>query len=243
MIHKVRGIVFHSLKYAETSLIARIYTDKFGLQSYMIKGARKPRAKLKASLFQPLTLLELEVYHKDKSSLQNIREARTAYVFSSTPFDIRKSSVTMFLSDLLTKTIKEEEANPGLFQFLDVMIQKLDQLDDGIADFHLHFMVHLTRYLGFFPQGKCLPHSPYFNLEEGSFTKDRPHHMNFITSPLNEQFSILMHKHPSAPLALDINRGDRNQLLEHLISYYLLHYDSLQEIQSHHVLREIFDNT
>ncbi len=242
MIHKARGIVFHSIKYAETSLITRIYTDKFGLQSYLVRGARKPKARLKASLFQPLSLLEMEVYNKEKSSLQNIKEARVAHVFTSLPFDIRKSSIAMFLGDVLTKTIKEEEANPELFHFLNVMIRQLDHQEDDIADFHLHFMVHLSKHLGFFPQGKYQSQSPFFDLKEGSFCKNQPGHALHIDQPLSEQFSMLIHHHPPDPISLNIRRGNRNQILDHLITYYHLHYDGMQEIQSHLVLKEIFNN-
>ena len=134
MIHKTRGIVFHAIKYSETSIITKIYTEKFGLQSYIVRGARKPKARLKASLFQPLSLLELEVYYKQKSTLQNIKEARSAHIFTSIPFDVRKSSIVLFLSDVLTKAIKEEETNRELFHYLDSMIRQFDIQKEYFAD-------------------------------------------------------------------------------------------------------------
>jgi DNA repair protein RecO (recombination protein O) len=241
MIHKVRGIVFHSIKYSETSLITRIYTDRFGLQSYLVRGARKPRAKLRASLFQPLNILEMEVYRKEKSSLQNIKEARQSSIFESIPFDIRKGSISMFIGDILSKTIKEEEANASLFDYLCSMILRLDKQQDEIADFHLHFLVQLARYLGFFPQGKYDHQTPFFDIQEGSFCKDQPGHLHYLDHPLSESLSLLIHIHPTDKVSLKLGRNERNQLLDSIISFYRFHYDGLQDIQSHHVLRKIFD--
>jgi len=242
MIYKTRGIVFHSIKYADTSLITRIYTEKFGLQSYIVRGARKPRARMKASLFQALSLLEMEVYHKEKSSLQNIKEAKVDGVFTSIPFDIRKSSIAMFLGDVLTKTIKEEEANPDLFYFLDIMIRELDNQEEDMADFHLVFMVHLSKYLGFFPQGIYHEQKHFFDLKEGSFCTGQPEHTHYIPPPLSEQLSSIIQQHPLEHLSYKHTRETRNQLLEALIKYYRLHYEGMQEIQSHLILKEIFDN-
>jgi DNA repair protein RecO (recombination protein O) len=241
MIHKVRGIVFHAIRYAESSLIARVYTDKLGLQSYLVRGARKPRAKLRVSLFQPLNILEMEVYHKEKSSLQNIREARPARIFESIPFDVRKSSIAMFLGDVMTKSIREEEANPDLFRFLDQMITRLDQLESEVADFHLQFLVHLSKHLGFSPQGSYSQQAPFFDMEEGGFCGNQPGHSNFMAYPESEHFSRLAGQSPSEAIRLKIDREDRNSLLEHIIRYYQLHNPGLQNIRSHQVLREIFD--
>lgn len=241
MIHKVRGIVFHAIRYGDSSLITRVYTDKLGLQSYLVRGARKPRAKLRVSLFQPLNILEMEVYHREKSSLQNIREARPARIFESIPFDIRKSSIAMFLGDVMTKSIREEEANPDLFLFLDHMITRLDQLGSGVADFHLYFLVHLSKHLGFSPQGDYSPEAPFFDMEEGEFCDKQPGHSNFMAHPASEHLSRLVHQSPSEAVRLKIAREDRNRLLEYIIRYYQLHYPGLQNIQSHLVLREIFD--
>ncbi|MEA3477344.1 MAG: DNA repair protein RecO [Bacteroidota bacterium] len=241
MIHKTRGIVFHSIKYSETSIITKIYTEKFGLQSYIVRGARKPKARLKASLFQPLFLLEMEVYYKQKSSLQNIKEARSAYVFTSIPFDVRKSSIVLFLSDVLTKAIKEEETNRELFHYLDSKIRQLDMQKEDFADFHIYFMVHLSRYLGFFPQGKYHPQGQVFDMQEGVFTRNRPAHAYHIDPPLSEYFSIIIH-HPLYVSSIKMNRDERNMLLEKLIAYYHLHHEGLQDIQSHVVLKEIFNH-
>ena len=114
MLHTTRGIVLHTTKYSETSLVAKIYTEVFGLQSYLVKGIRKQKAKLRPALFQPMTLADLVVYHKDKGSLQNIKESRIAVPYRSIPFDIRKSSMLLFINELLYKSIREEETNRKL---------------------------------------------------------------------------------------------------------------------------------
>ena len=114
MLHSTRGIVIHTTKFSETSIIARIFTEQFGLQSYLIKGIRRAQSKLKPGLFQPLTILELVVYHKQNRSVQNINDATYLYPYQSIPFDIRKSSIALFINELTYKTIHEEESNPEL---------------------------------------------------------------------------------------------------------------------------------
>jgi DNA repair protein RecO (recombination protein O) len=183
----------------------------------------------------------MEVYRKEKSSLQNMKEARQASIFGSIPFDIRKGSISMFLGDILSKTIKEEEENAGLFKYLHNMILKLDRQEAEIADFHLHFLVQLARYLGFFPQGKYGQNTPFFDMQEGSFCKDQPPHLHYLDYPLSEALSLLIHTHPTETISLKLDRKERNQLLESIISFYHLHYDGLQDIESHQILRKIFD--
>ena len=118
----------------------------------MLKGIRKQNAKIKPGLFQPLTLLDLVVYHKEKSSLQNLKEANYSHPYHTIPFDIRKSSIALFINELVYKTIHEEEPHPELFSFLYNTCLHLDAADDNFSLFHLVFSLQLTRYLGCMPQ-------------------------------------------------------------------------------------------
>ncbi|MCD4664768.1 MAG: DNA repair protein RecO [Bacteroidales bacterium] len=169
MLHKTRGIVLNKVKYSETSLIVKIYTELFGLQSYLIRGIRNKKSKIKPSLLQHLALIELIVYHKEKKSIQHIKEIKSAYQFKSVPFDIRKSSIIIFLNEILYKVIKEEESNKSLFEFLFNTIQILDINEKGVSDFHLIFLVQLTKFLGFFPKNNFSKTRDNFNLEDGEF--------------------------------------------------------------------------
>ncbi len=162
MLHQTKGIVFHSLKYSETSVIVKIYTELFGIQSYLIKGLRSSGSKIKPGLFQPMTLLDLVVYHKEKQVLQSIKEVHLALPYQEIPFDIRKSSIALFLNELVYKTIREEEANPDLFEFIWNACLELDATQEPVNCFHLLFSVRFCHFLGIFlPHVTRMPPSVY----------------------------------------------------------------------------------
>jgi DNA repair protein RecO (recombination protein O) len=150
MLHKTRGIVFHVTDYSETSVVARIYTEVFGIQSYLLKGAKRKKNKLHSGILQPMSLLEMEVYHKDHGGLQYATELNNNPPFTGIPYDMVKSSIVLFLNEIAYKSIREEEGNPLLFDFLHHTMLWLDAMDPVHPDFHLVFMVQLTRFLGFF---------------------------------------------------------------------------------------------
>src|SRR5258705_1073932 len=118
MYAKTRGIVLHTLKYSETSVITKIYTEKLGLQSYIVKGVRAAKSKSKAAMLQPLTLLEMEVSHRENKQLQFIKEFRRAFIYQSIPFDTLKSTISFFLLEVISKAIREHEPNNEMFEFI-----------------------------------------------------------------------------------------------------------------------------
>ena len=148
MLIKTRGIVLNYLKYRDTSIIVKVYTEKLGLRSYIINGIRSSRSRSKIALFQPLTLLDLVVYTKN-TDLNRIKEYRVCEPVVSIPFDVRKSSIAIFLAELLAKSIREEEENPALFDFIFQSILILDHMQQGFMNFHLQFILKLSRFLGF----------------------------------------------------------------------------------------------
>lgn len=240
MYHTTLGIVFRQTKYSDTSLVVRIFTEEMGLRSYIIKGARGPKSKMKASLFQPLTLLELMVSQKEKSDLQHIREARVAYPYQSMYLDIRKSSVLLFLNEILYKSIQEEVVNPELFRYLFDHLILLDQTTENPANFPLSFISHLTRYLGFFPHGGYLNPDTVFDLTEGQFvqTEALPSE-NFIVGLNCAWFSQLLATSPEKFYALTIPSPIRGVLLEKILRYYHYHLPLTGEFKSHLVLHDV----
>jgi DNA repair protein RecO (recombination protein O) len=239
MLHHTRGIVFHQVKYSETSLIVKIYTEQFGLQSYMIRGIRSKKSLIKPALLQPFTLIDLVVYHKEKKDLQHIKEIQIAYPFKSIPFDIRKSSVLIFLNEILIHVIREQESNPGLFQFIYNSIESFDLMDQGIADFHLRFMMELTRHLGFYPKNNFSAETCAFNMQEGIFTHQTLSSNTVIPKPYSDYFAALASTgaHP-----VQINPSHRPILLEYMIRYYKLHIPGIHEIKSHSVLQVVLND-
>lgn len=240
MFTTTRGIVFHQTKYSDTSLVVKIFTEETGLGSYIIKGARGPKARIKASLFQPLTLLELVVSLKEKTDLQHIREARLAHPYQNIHSDIRKSSILLFLNELLYKAIQEETANPELFKFIYEHLIFLDETAENCANFHLSFALHLTRYLGFFPQGEYRGDATVFDLAEGHFSQVEPLPADgFITGSHCNWFNRLLTTVPTACFALPLPGPLRQDLLEQILRYYRHHLPITGEFKSHIILHEV----
>lgn len=239
ILHNTRGIVLRSLKYSESSLIVKIYTEAFGLQSYLIKGATGRKARLKPVFFQPLNLLDLVVYRKEKVSLQTIREVRFAAIYMSVPQDIRKSSLVLFLDEVLNRALGEEESNKDLFGFLWDSLLMLDTTQENISQFHLLFLIKLSRYLGFFPRSNHSQANPLFNLAEGFFQPAS----NAREGCLDERLSAILARlieHPlNHPHVEGITVQERDEMLEQLIRYYQRHLPGFHGIRSHDILRSV----
>lgn len=240
MLHKTRGLVLHHIRYSESSLIVKIYTEAFGIQSYLVKGARSKRGSMRNSMFQPMTLLDLVVYNRAKSDLQHIREAGISEAFHSISSELRKSSIAIFLAELLLKTLKEEEANEELFEFLYSSLHFFDMQTEGIENFHLYFMVQLSRFLGFHPQGEPSGLQSIFDLREGKFTDEQISHSDRIEGSLSQAFYMLTQATAAELNEMMVPRAIRLELLDALLLYYQIHLNGLGTIKSVEVLREVF---
>lgn len=238
MLHSTKGIVFHSVKYSETSVIVKIYTELFGIQSYLIKGIRSARPKIKPALFQPMTLLDLVVYHKEKQSLQHVKEIHLAHPYLEIPFDIRKSSVVLFINELVYKTVREEEANPDLFEFLWNSCVQLDATRETVSSFHLYFAFRFCHYLGIFPMANYSAQLPCFNLREGFFQAPIPDHQHYLNPENSKLFQSMLEACDQIPEGT-IPPDTRNLLLETILLYYRLHLPGFTGLQSHHILHDV----
>jgi DNA repair protein RecO (recombination protein O) len=238
MLHKTRGIVLHTVKYSETSLIVKVYTEAFGIQSYMVKGARSPKSKLRPILFQPLTLLELVAYHKERNTLQSIKEIRLAHPYQSMPFDIRKSSIALFLNEVVYRSVGEEESNPALFEFLWSSFLLLDAVEEPFMHFHLLFTIKLTKYLGFHPRNTRTDQHCFFNLSEGTF---QPLFIEGIC--LDRTMSNTWCRLPDWPFEKpaipDLTAKERDDLLDALLLYYRFHLPGFSGFRSAEVLHSV----
>ena len=239
MLHHTRGIIFHQVKYSETSLIVKIYTEQFGLQSYMIRGIRSKKSLVKPALLQPLTLADMVVYHKENKNIQHLKEIKIAYPFNSIPFDIRKSSVIIFLNEVLYNVIREQESNRNLFEYLYNSIVSLDLMEKGIADFHLHFLMQLTKHLGFYPKKNISEQNSVFDMQEGVFVQQTISSNIIILKPFSEYFAGLI---AAGNEPIKINPSHRTILLEYLIQYYKVHIPGIKEIKSHHILQSVLND-
>lgn len=240
MLNKTRGIVLSHLKYSDSSIIAHIYTEGFGRLAIMVKGVRSKRAPGKISLFQPLFLVEMEIYHKSRRDIQTLKEIRNYKPFNSIPYDIRKSTIALFLAELLSKSLKEEEANPKLFDFLVNAIQWFDLMEEGIHNFHLCFLAELTKYLGFYPDSSNGEHTTYLDLQNGVFVEAKPLHSNHLSGDRSTNFHQLLKSTLQNFIDPGWSKASRINLLDDLIEYYRLQIDSLGPVKSIQVLKEVF---
>lgn len=239
MLATTRGIVFHTLKYSDSSIITKIYTEEFGLQSFMVSAAHSKKSATKINLLQPLALVECVVYHKEKKQLQRIKEIKSAQPYQNISSDISKSGILFFLNEMLYKSIKEEESNPPLFNFIYSALLFLDLKTDSCANFHLLFLLKLSSFLGFRPQENHSTKNKFFDLQEGVFLSHEPVHPFFITANEGNRFLELCNCDFENSAALTIGGAERKLLLEKIIQYYTLHLSSLSEIKSHKVLEEV----
>lgn len=238
MLHKTRGIVFKTTDYSESSVIVQVFTEKFGLQSYLVNGARKPKARIRMNMLQPLHLLDMVVYHKPAGNIQRIAELRNLPVFESIPYDVVKSSLAIFLNEVLYKSVRHHSADERLFEFLFHSIEILDTIGAGLANFHLWFMMQLSRYLGFYPD-RSRAGAAYFDLRDGVFTNLLPSHIHIIQGDTIKYFSNLLLCSLEEFSQLKLTHTSRKELLEKMLEYYSLHIDSFGEVRSHHVLEEV----
>jgi DNA repair protein RecO (recombination protein O) len=239
MLHKTRGIVFKTTDYGESSVIVQVFTEKFGLQSYIVNGAKKPKAKIARNMLQPLHLLDMVVYHKNTGNVQRIAELKNSPVLQTIPYDVIKSSVAMFLNEVLYKAVRQQSADENLFGFIFSAIEWLDHQTEGLANFHLLFLIQLTRYIGFYPDRYLAGDADYFDLKNGVFSRYKPDSTSYLLPPHTQNFTVLLQCSFENILHLKLTNDDRRYLIQKLLEYYALHIEGFGSIRSHEVLEEV----
>jgi DNA repair protein RecO (recombination protein O) len=220
MLHKTRGVVFRFTKYGETSIIVTLFTEVFGLQSYMVNGVRSKSGKNKIALFQPLTLLDLVVYHREHANINRIKEVKCLYPYQSIPTNIKKSALAIFLVEVINKTVKEESHAQELCDFFIRSFISLDQMDERSENFHILFLLRLSRLLGF-----------------------GAHHVNEVlgarVASLEIEQAIDKLLKSDYMDFVPMQNNQRREILELVLKFYADHMDNLGEMKSIQVLREI----
>ncbi len=233
---KTKAIVISALKYQEKSLIVKCFTQSQGLKSYFVRDAfSSKKANQKIAYFQPLTIVEIEATHKNKGTLEHFKEIKISTPFQSIHSDIYKSTMAMFISEILHYSIHEEEKNESLFTFLETAFLWLDTHDE-IANFHLILLIQMTKYLGFYPDTSNMDMS-FFEINEGVFT-----HFH-APSSLTEQETNLFKKLIELKFETDqktFHVSERQLLLRILMEYYNLHLVGFKKPKSLEVLKEVF---
>lgn len=241
MLHKTRGIVFKTTDYSESSVVVQIFTEKFGLQSYIINGARKPKAKIGRNMLQPLSLVDMVVYHKAAGNIQRISALKNSPQLQTIPYDVIKSCLAMFLNEVLYKAIKQQVADERSFDFIFNSIELLDHADRGLANFHLVFLIQLTRYLGFYPHGTQLENANYFDMKNGVFSPYKPDSASYLSPPHTSNFYNLLKSGFGHIGEIKLSNDERRYLINKLLEYYALHIEGFGNVKSHEVLEEVLN--
>ena len=236
MLVKTKAIVISSLRYQEKSLIVRCFTQSDGLKSYFIRDAfSTKKSSQKIALFQPLNILEIEANHKNKGSLEYFKEAKLAYPYYTITTDITKTTIAIFLSEILHHCIREEEMNQNLYAFLETALLWLDSHEE-VANFHLILLLEISKFLGFYPD-TTVNSNDFFEMTEGVFT---PYHS---VSCLTAEETALLKRLMLLKLDNSIKSfhvSERQALLKILLDYYAFHLDGFKRPKSLDVLKEVF---
>ena len=242
MIYSVRLIVLHTLPYTDSSLLVYAYTNLFGRQTYMLRGGKTKKTHRTASQFFPLHVLDAEVTRKNGANIHHIKEFCTCNGLYGMRTDIYKSVIALFLGEVLYKSVKEEEANLPLFHFLVASIYTLNDLEEGVANFHLYFLAQLCTHLGYAPFPNFdVRHTPLFDMAQGVFVPTgtaSDHLFSHEDSRLLAKLTAL----PSAAHAarIPLNGAQRHQFVMQMMRYLRYHLGAPLDMKSPDVLQQIF---
>lgn len=243
MTHKTKGIILRTIAYGETSVISAVYTELFGLQSYIVKGVRQAskNKQSKALYFQPGAILEMEVYHNELKNLQFIKEYKWGFLYEKILFDVVRTAIAQFMIELFHQTIKQPEANPELFYLLEGNLTQADKANDSIAaNLPLYFTLHLANESGFEIQRNYTNETPVLDLQEGAFTNQLPTHANFIEGNDAAILSKIQHIIFYNDLEnIKLSQQKRSSLLQVCLLYISLHITDFKELKSLKILQEV----
>jgi len=243
MLHKTKGIILRTVKYGETSLIATVYTELFGLQSYLVKGVRQSSKKGSgtANMFQPGSMLDMVVYHNDLKHLQIIKEFKWAFLYNYIFMDVVKNCVALFMMELLTKSIKQPETNAELFYFIENNLLILDEADPAVvANFPLHFALHLGRQLGFGIENNDDETKTILDLQAGIFTTEIPLHGHYLDGRLATATGELLELENAVSIfRIKLNKPLRQQLLKTYEDFYIYHISDFGSLKTVPVLEAV----
>lgn len=233
MLQKTKGIALHYYNYSESSVIAKIFTYDAGIQSFIINGIRQKKAKKKLGILHPLNPLEVSFYNKSGSGLKRIKDLSLAKVLEKIPYDINRQLMAVFIAEALMKVLIENEKDNSLFNYVEGIIAELDGGEKISNSLPLSFLLNLSSFLGFFPS-KNNASFPFFDLQNGCFTKSDFGHNHFIKDEALSNFrSLLLNE------KVTFSKYERGSLLLILLDYFKLHHHELKNLKSHTVIEQL----
>jgi DNA repair protein RecO (recombination protein O) len=242
MTHKTKGIVLRTVKYGETSLVVTIFTELFGLQTYMVNGVRTSKqSSQKANYFQPTSIVDMVVYHNEQKSMQRIKEFKWSYLYEHVLTDVIKNSIALYMVELLHKCLKQPEENIELFHFCEDVLIQLDKADKSItANIALYFVLQLPYFFGFRMDDNYTNEQAILDLQEGNFVSQQPIHPYFLDGEnalLTSQLLKVMH--PQELQQFRLNQDIRRKLLLSYHDYYALHIQDFGQMKTLMILHEV----
>ena len=241
-MHQSRAIVLRQIKYSETSLVLKIYTEKEGLLSFIAKGVREKKVSFAQHSFKLLNLLDLSYRETRKSELRQIVDLKVIDPFTDLPFNPIKRTIAIFIAELIQNAIKEQEPNKKLFEFLYNSIHWIDLSKQSYSHFHLLFMIKFTKYLGFYPMLEGYKDALYFDLQQGVFSGVRPQNTHYIDSEELNAWKQLVNAKLESNNSLMFSNTLKRKLLQTMMLYYKLHLIHFKELNSHHILQSVFND-
>ena len=237
-----RGIIIHSTLYNDNYSIVHVYTELYGRASYLVGRQRKQKARVSNAHFMPLTIVEMEVAHLKTREIQRIKEVRIDCPVVNIPSHPVKNAIALFLAEILYRIVQNTESDPKLFEYLCNSIRYLEILEQGIANFHLVFLMHLARYLGIFPNAEShTSEEVYLDLLNGVFTTHIPTHPHYLSREESVVFSRLLRMNYENMVLYAFSRKERTMVVQHILDYYRLHSIDFPEIKSLSVMQSLFD--
>lgn len=240
MLIKTKAIVLHSLKLGDSQMIVEVFTEQMGRVSLVCHISQSAKSKIKKQFFQPLTVIALEFDYRQNVKLQHIRDVRIALPFISIPFDPFKLSISLFIAEFLYHATRDEQSNPPLFAYIENSIEWLDGSQHSFSNFHLVFMMRLSRFLGFFPNLEDYREGDFFDLRNGVFITIPPLHPDYLRPDEAAKIRLLMRMNFETMHLFAMSRQERNRCAELIIIFYRLHIPNFPDLKSLAVLKELF---
>lgn len=240
MLQRSRALVLHTLKYDDDRLVCALLTEQCGLVTVIVRRPRSRRSGVQPSLLQPLSALVAEWDERPSGGLPPLRSARSEVVWADLPYHPVKRTLALFLAEFLYHVLRREQSSPALYAFTRASAEWLDAASEGLANFHLVFLLRLTRFVGFFPNLDGAAPGRWFDLESGGFTLRQPSHPYFLQPSEAALLPRLMRMQYSTMRLFRFNGAGRRRLLAYIIDYYRLHVPGFPELRSPEVLSEVF---
>jgi DNA repair protein RecO (recombination protein O) len=240
VIERTSGIVLNQIKHTDSGIVAQVFTEKFGRQSFMVKGVRNRKSGRQAALFRPLTVLDMIVYYRDVRSMQSLKEVTVEFAPAGIYGNILKSSMAIFIGEVLTAVLREEGQQAETYGYIKESIMYLDSRTDNCPNFHIAFLIGLTGFLGFEPGKQSDGDHKVFDLVNGCFMPVPPAHGIYSGTEISSVFAEFFQSSWETMNSIALTGQMRNDVLSELLRFYSVHLTSLGKIKSIDVLREVF---